>query len=61
MRERVRRLPVALPRLQVSDARGDFWVVAVVGGIVGEGGSALVVLQQVGDVLGHGREFAEVG
>jgi len=36
-------------------------VVAVVGGVVGEGVPALVVLQQVGDVLGHGREFAGVG
>lgn len=36
-------------------------MVAVVGGVVGEGVPALVVLQQVGDVLGHGREFAGVG
>ena len=36
-------------------------MVAVVGGVVGEGVPALVVLQQVGDVLGHDCEFAGVG
>lgn len=50
-----------LLRFQVSDTCGYLRVVAVVGGVVGEGVPALVVLQQVGDVLGHGGEFAGVG
>lgn len=48
-------------RVDRGDSHADLWVVAVVGGVVGEGVPALVVLQQVGDVLGHGREFAGVG
>ena len=50
-----------LPRLLASYASCYLGVVAVVGGVVGEGVPALVVLQQVSDVLGHGREFAGVG
>ena len=52
---------MALPCLQVGDAVGDLWVVAVVGGVVGEGVPALVVLQQMGDVLGHGHERGRLG
>ena len=47
--------------LQRGDAGGDLAVVAVVGGVVGQGVPAFVVLQQLGDVLGDGHEFAGIG